>query len=246
MKLDWRNLLLGLIGLGMIGFVVLPSALYSIGNWTAPESPAPVTAPLPPLLHAAIWARANGRGEPHVEPLTPWSLFGFVTCNLAAEPRSQAQAKEARVRCLEDQAGVILAGEVSRLYTTTLLGTPRYPLSQVATMARLTREWDVDTLLSTVAAKSPFGQHKWIGIDQAGQAFFGKQPGQLTAAEAALLSVQIPNPSPQDPWCHPERARTQRDVVLKKMQNNGALTADSLQSAVNAPLGVTPGECSPR
>ena len=57
MTLDWRNLILGLIGLGMIGFVVVPPALYSIGNWTAPESPVPVPAPLPPLHPHALSAR---------------------------------------------------------------------------------------------------------------------------------------------------------------------------------------------
>ena len=251
MTLNWRNLLLGLVGLAMLGAVLLPPALYGIGNWTAPESPVPVTTPLPPWVRSALWARAQGAGEPHIEPVTTWSIFGFVTCNVATEPLPEAKARDERVRCLEDQAGVLLAGQVARLYTRTLIGTPRYPLSQVAMMARLTREWDIDSLLATVAAKSLFGIQKWIGIEQASPGLFGKQPPQLTAAEAALLSVQLltsenPNAQVRDPWCHADRARADRDVILSKMNRNGALTADALKSAIGAPLGIVPGECVPR
>lgn len=251
MQRDWRHLTLGLVGLAMLGGVTVPVALYALGNWTAPETPIAVTAPLPPLVRAAIWARAGGTGEPHVEPLTPWTILGFITCHVAAERLPEASATDEHARCLADQAGVHVAGQVSRLYTTTLLSTPRYPLSNIAMMARLTRTWDIDRLLSTAAAKSLFSRQKWIGIDQASQALFGKRPPQLAAAEAALLSVQMitaetPNGRAQDPWCHADRALSGRDVVLRKMNDNGALPVGSLESAINAPLGVLPGECPPR
>jgi hypothetical protein len=249
-KLDWRNLILGLVALAMLGGLLALPTIFTVGNWLTPGSPEAIAvrAPVPPLVRAAIWARARGVGEPHVVPLTAWGMFGFITCNVAAERVSDAEEMEARGHCFEDQAGVLLAGHASRLYLAKikLPASPRWALSQVGTMARMTREWDVETLINTVAVESTFGRKGWHGIDQASQGFFGKPPAQLTAAQAALLSVQLPDPEVQDPWCHADRAIRERDLVLTMMQKNGALTPDSLESAINAPLGITPGECGPR
>jgi len=247
---DRRNVFLTLAALGMAGGALFLPALYTLGKWVAPGTPVATTAHVPAVVRSAIWARAGGAGEPHVDPLTPWSFFAFVTCNVAAGPLSGSRDEERmrRERCLEDQAGILMAGQVSRLYmaTTNVSPSPRWALSQGATMARLTREWDADKLLDTLAATSAFGRNKWRGIDQASQAFFDKTAEQLTAAEAALLSVQIPDPAVLDPWCHPDRARSERDEVLAKMKRNSALDTDSFESAVNAPLGVVAGNCVSR
>lgn len=168
----------------------------------------------------------------------------------AADALSAAPADEhaAQSQCIEDHPGILMVEQISRLHLTEtkVIGTPRFPFAQVATAVRLSREWDVDSLIDKLAATSQFGRAKWRGVDEASRAFFGKAADQLTAEEAALLSVQIPNPSAQDPWCFGSRARSERDRVLNKMKTNGVLTAESLESALNAPLALVPRECLPR
>jgi Transglycosylase len=248
--MDRRNLFLTFVALGMAGGALFLPAGYTLGKLVAPGTPVAATAHAPAAVRSAIWARASGVGEPHVDPLTPWSVFSFATCNVAAVPLSGSRDEERTrmERCVEDQAGLLMAGQVSRLYmdTTNVPHSPRWALSQVATMARLTREWDADALLDTLATTSPFGRNKWRGVDQASQAFFGHAADQLSPAEATLLSVQIPDPADLDPWCHPDRAKSARDAVLAKMKRNGALDQDSFESAVQAPLGVVARQCAPR
>jgi len=250
MTLDLRNLVLTLVALAMAGAAFLLPAIYTVGNWIAPPPPAAVSAPIPPIVRAAIWARAGGAGTPRVEPLTSWSAFRFVICMGVADAlsASRADAHARQEHCVEDHPGILMAEQISRLHLTAtkVIGTPRYPFSQVATAVRLTRERDVDSLLDILAATSAFGSKQWRGVNEASTAFFGKDAGGLTAAEAALLSVQIPDPAALDPWCHPDRARPERDEVLAKMKKNGALDKDSFESAVNAPLGVVAGHCGSR
>lgn len=63
-----------------------------------------------------------------------------------------------------------------------------------------------------------------VGIKTAANVYFGKEPGQLTAEEAAMLVGMLKNPSYYNPLRHPERTRNRRNVVLDQMLKAGFLT----------------------
>jgi penicillin-binding protein 1B len=78
------------------------------------------------------------------------------------------------------------------------------------------------------------------GFGEAAQAFFGKNIGQLTLPESALLAAVIQRPSYFNPFRHPERVKERRDLVLNLMRENGYLTAAECQSAVETPIKLSP------
>jgi penicillin-binding protein 1B len=79
------------------------------------------------------------------------------------------------------------------------------------------------------------------GFGQGAQAYFGKDIGDLTLAEAATLAGVIQRPSYTNPVRWPERARLRRNVVLWLMRENGFITDEEYAEAASSPLGVVRG-----
>ena len=157
MTFNPRAILLWLIGLGLFGAIAFFPLIYSVGRAVGPPDPARATIHAPPLLRAAIWANANGNGEPRLEPLTSWSLFSFVSCRAYTAASTGGDPPQERGEpdpCLDRQAGVQLAGQLSREHVNKS-GIPaslRWALSQESTTANLTRNWAIDSVLDTLAA----------------------------------------------------------------------------------------------
>jgi len=84
------------------------------------------------------------------------------------------------------------------------------------------------------------GSYEINGFGEAARAFFGKPLGQLDTAQCALLAGLLQNPSYRNPYRHPERAMTRRNVVLDSMVETGALTASEATRAKAEPLGLAP------
>ena len=77
------------------------------------------------------------------------------------------------------------------------------------------------------------------GFGEASQAYFGKSIRQLTLPEAATLAGLIQQPSRYNPIRWPDRAKLRRDVVLKRMVENGYLPQAQYQAAAGTPMVTT-------
>jgi len=110
---------------------------------------------------------------------------------------------------------------------------PRTVIGKLREMLRaLQLEWhyDKNTLLSWYLALAPYGGNL-EGLRSASLAYLGKEPLQLTPAEAALL-VSLPQaPSRLRPDRFPARSRWARDKVLKRMNRLGILTPQQVTEA---------------
>lgn len=77
-----------------------------------------------------------------------------------------------------------------------------------------------------------------VGIKTAANVYFGKEPGDLKAEEAAMLVGMLKNPSYYNPLRHPERTRDRRNVVLEQMVKAGKLSRSEADSLKTLPLGL--------
>lgn len=84
------------------------------------------------------------------------------------------------------------------------------------------------------------GSYDINGFGEASQAFFGKDLKQLDTAESALLAGMIQSPSRLNPYRHPERALSRRNVVLDSMVETNAITASEATRAKAEPLRLAP------
>jgi penicillin-binding protein 1B len=76
------------------------------------------------------------------------------------------------------------------------------------------------------------------GVGEASQHYFGKQVGELTLPEAALLAGLIKGPNLYSPYKHPESARKRRDLVLSVLREQEKIGREEYESALIADLGV--------
>ena len=76
------------------------------------------------------------------------------------------------------------------------------------------------------------------GVKEAARVFYGKELGQISLAEAAMLAGMIQSPARYSPVNHPEAAQDRRNKVLSAMRGNGAITQEQLSIASAEPLAL--------
>jgi penicillin-binding protein 1B len=98
-----------------------------------------------------------------------------------------------------------------------------------------------DQLLEAYINEVYLGQHYANGIYGFGLAskfYFGKNIGQLSPQQMALLIGQVKGPSYYDPWRYPQRAKERRNLVLRLMFEQHYLSRIDFEQAVESPLSV--------
>jgi len=116
-------------------------------------------------------------------------------------------------------------------------------LRESALAYHLTRKWSKEKILSEYLNSIYFGNGAY-GIESAARVYFGRDANhvgcgvkerpcaaELNAAEAALLTAVIANPSAFDPVARPEAALTRRNLVLGKMRDQGRISNDEYEQA---------------
>ena len=78
------------------------------------------------------------------------------------------------------------------------------------------------------------------GIEAAARTYFSKSVGQLNLSEAAVLAGLIKAPSLYSPFSDLKRARARRDIVLKRMQTEGHITAAQAKAAMSGQVTLNP------
>ncbi|WP_295626439.1 transglycosylase domain-containing protein [uncultured Corynebacterium sp.] len=89
--------------------------------------------------------------------------------------------------------------------------------------AKMAREWSKDEILEAYLNTIYFGRNAY-GIAAAAEAYFGKDVGDLTAADAAVLAASIQRPSALDPWTNRPEAEQRWNYVLDGMVEMGVLS----------------------
>ena len=111
---------------------------------------------------------------------------------------------------------------VERYYTGT--ETSYVGKAKEAIMAlKIDQELSKDEILSRYLNTIYFGRGAY-GVQEASQAYFGKDAAELDEAEAALLVAVIPGPSTYDPANSPEQSVQLWDRVITRQVNEGQLT----------------------
>jgi penicillin-binding protein 1B len=82
------------------------------------------------------------------------------------------------------------------------------------------------------------GTYEVHGIAAASRLYLGKEPGALRLAEAALLVGLIRSPNKSSPFVSPRRARERRDLVLRRLLEEGKLGLADYRRALKEPVRV--------
>jgi penicillin-binding protein 1A len=142
--------------------------------------------------------------------------------NPGVDPVSVLRAPVALV-LQRDQGGATLEQQLAKnLY----LGGRTGGLDSVAGAVlalKIDRSWTKAQILRMYLDDGYYG-HGYYGLTDAARGFFGREPAQLTWAQASLLAGLFQAPSAYDPVRHPDAARTRQGHVLDRLVTTGALT----------------------
>jgi penicillin-binding protein 1A len=132
---------------------------------------------------------------------------------------------------------------ITQQYVKNALIAPERSLRrkvEEATLAvQLERRYSKREILGLYLNTVYFGQGAY-GIEAAARTFFGVHARDLTVPQGALLAGLIRSPSRYDPYADPEAALARRNLVIRRMQEQGYLDGPAAEAAARAPLGVVP------
>ena len=77
-----------------------------------------------------------------------------------------------------------------------------------------------------------------VGIGEAAEHYFSKEPSRLTAAECATIAAITNQPSYYNPIRHPQNNLYRRNLILQEMRNQGYLSEEDYVEAVSQPLAL--------
>lgn len=80
--------------------------------------------------------------------------------------------------------------------------------------------------------------HGAYGIQAASRAYFRKEIGEISVAEAALLAGLPQAPSKYSPILNPQKAKDRQRYVLKRMTQNGYISKDEYAKALEEPVKI--------
>ncbi|MFQ6111408.1 MAG: penicillin-binding protein 1A, partial [Nitrospinota bacterium] len=132
---------------------------------------------------------------------------------------------------------------ITQQLTKLLFLTPERSLSRKVKEAllayQLERRYTKDEILELYFNQIYLG-HGAYGVEAASRIYFGKGVEDLSLTEAALLAGIPRAPSLYDPLRHPLRALRRRNHVLRRMREEGFLSAEEEKEAAAEPLSLAP------
>lgn len=138
------------------------------------------------------------------------------------------------------QGASTITQQLARLLFLSQEKTFSRKLKEALLAVKIEQRYSKDDILVLYMNQCYFG-HGAYGVESAARTFFDTSVVELSPAQCALLASLLKNPSFYSPFRHPDRAVSSRDRVLKRMLENGFISEDLYNAAVNESLDVVSG-----
>ena len=221
----------------------------SIGNFAdLPEPTKILAADGSPLVTLDGAQRRDPIKLSELPPQVPHAILAAEDANFyrhsGIDPSAVVRAAVRNVQGAAEQGGSTITQQLAKINYTSTKRTWFRKLREVQYAVALENKYSKRQLLERYVNQVYFGDGAY-GIAAASQTFFNKQPGQLTAAEAALLAGKIRSPEGLDPVRNPDAVKARRDQVLANMHRHGWLSAADADAAMASPVAVVPEAPAP-
>jgi membrane peptidoglycan carboxypeptidase len=155
------------------------------------------------------------------------------------DPLALARVVFSYVTGKQDQGGSTIDQQLAKnLYTSGNSDGLAQKVEQVALAIKLNRAYSRAQILQMYAEIAYYG-HGYYGLAAASCGYFGREPGQLTLVQAAMLAGVVNAPTYDDPLTYPAQARTRLVHVIGRMAAVGYLTTAQENAALAAPLDLS-------
>jgi penicillin-binding protein 1B len=137
-----------------------------------------------------------------------------------------------------------LSMQLARGFWLTQEKTWTRKLSEAVITIQIEQKLSKEQIFEYYANNVDLGQRRSFaihGVGEGAQVYFGKDVRELTLEEAALLAGLIQRPNFLNPYRHADRAIARRNVVLSLMRDNGYISEEAMQLALQSPLVLAQG-----
>ncbi len=114
-------------------------------------------------------------------------------------------------------------------------------LSEILRAGNLERNYSKEEIMAVYLNVIPMSENIY-GVGRASLSYFGKEPSELSVAEAATLIGITNAPTAYNPYTNPEKCLEKRNLVLSVMHREGVISEDEYKSATSEPLELLPRE----
>ncbi|MGH9791312.1 MAG: transglycosylase domain-containing protein, partial [Candidatus Acidiferrales bacterium] len=112
--------------------------------------------------------------------------------------------------------------------------SPKRKIQETLLALQVERHYTKEQIL-TMYFNQIYLAHGTYGFEAAAQYYFGKSVGQLTVPEGALLAGLLKGPS-YSPILNPEGALGRRNYVLRRLSEEGKISAEEAEAFMKEPL----------
>ena len=134
------------------------------------------------------------------------------------------------------QGASTLTQQTARLFLLSREKQIIRKLREMLLAFRMEMQFSKQDILSLYLNKVYLGNAE--GIEAAAQGYFGKHAMELDLAESALLVGILPAPSRYAPHVNPELTLQRRNVVLRRMRQEGFISEQELQKTTDTPISL--------
>ena len=134
------------------------------------------------------------------------------------------------------QGASTLTQQTARLFLLSREKQIIRKLREMLLAFRMEMQFSKQDILSLYLNKVFLGNAE--GIEAAAQGYFGKHAMELDLAESALLVGILPAPSRYAPHVNPELTLQRRNVVLRRMRQEGFISEQELQKTIDTPISL--------
>ncbi|MEA3277319.1 MAG: penicillin-binding protein 1A [Pseudomonadota bacterium] len=174
---------------------------------------------IPPLLIKAFLATEDSRFFEHE---------GIDVTGLGRAAISYARTGE------RTQGGSTITMQVARNFFLSREKTFQRKFAELLLSLHIERTLSKEEILELYLNKIFFG-HRAYGISAAAALYYDKPLDALTVAQMAMLAGVPKAPSANNPVSNPDRARSRRDYILRRMRELGYIKEPELQAALQEP-----------
>lgn len=119
--------------------------------------------------------------------------------------------------------------------------TIKRKMQEIIRAIHLERKYSKEAILEVYTNIVPMSENVY-GIGGAARAYFGKEPSQLSPEESATLIGITNAPTAYNPYINPDACRKKRNVILSVMRDDGIISNEEYERAINSPLYVVSRE----
>lgn len=193
-----------------------------IGEFGA-ERRAPLAySDIPPHLIDAFLAAEDDRFFEH--PGVDWQGLARATVKLVMTGE-------------KSQGGSTITMQLARNVFLSSERSYERKIREILLALRIEREMTKQEILETYLNKIFLGQRAY-GVGAASRVYFAREPAELTWAQTALLAGLPKAPSRDNPVIAPERAKSRRDYVLRRLRSLNKISELDFQAALAEPVIV--------